>query len=246
MLNSLRKAALVTGGSRGIGKSIALRLAADGFDVAIGHTQAHHEAQATLAELQAFGVAATAVRGDVSSPLDVDVLFAAAARDLGPLHVVVSNAGVMALSPIAAADTATFDQVIATNLRGSFLVLAKAAQVLGEGARIIALSSSAIAKAMPGYGPYVASKAAVEALIHVLANELRGRNITANAIAPGLVTTDLFLAGKSAEQLRALAHMSPLERLGQPEDIASAVAFLAGAQGGWVNSQVLRVNGGFA
>jgi 3-oxoacyl-[acyl-carrier protein] reductase len=138
-----------------------------------------------------------------------------------------------------------FDQVIATNLRGAFIVLSQAARHVSPGGRIIAFSSSVIAKAFPTYGPYIASKAGVEGLVHVLANELRGRNITVNAVAPGPVATDLFLTGKTDAQIDHLRQLAPLERLGQPEDIASVVSFLAGPAGGWVNGQVLRANGGF-
>jgi 3-oxoacyl-[acyl-carrier protein] reductase len=136
--------------------------------------------------------------------------------------------------------------VIAANLRGTFLVLSQAARQVSSGGRIIAFSSSVIAMSFPSYGPYIASKAGVEGLVRVLANELRGRNITVNAVAPGPVATDLFLKGKSEEQIAELAKMPPLERLGKPEDIANVVSFLAGTDGSWINGQVLRANGGFA
>ena len=143
-------------------------------------------------------------------------------------------------------DIEMFDKVIATNLRGAFLVLRQAAQHVGEGGRIIALSSSVLAKSFPTYGPYIASKSGVEGLVHVLSNELRGRNVTVNAVAPGPVATELFLKGKTEAQIEQFIKLAPLERLGQPEDIANVVSFLAGPDGGWVNGQVLRANGGFA
>jgi 3-oxoacyl-[acyl-carrier protein] reductase len=152
----------------------------------------------------------------------------------------------MPLSLIAKEDAETFDKVIATNLRGTFLVFAQAAQHIAEGGRIIAFSSSVLAKSFPSYGPYIASKAGVEGLVPVLANELRGKNITVNAVAPGPTGTALFLDGKTPEQIAQLSKLAPLERLGQPEDIANAVSFLASPDGAWVNAQVLRVNGGFA
>ena len=152
----------------------------------------------------------------------------------------------MSLSPIAGGDLQLFDKVIGTNLRGTFVVLGEASRQLSSGGRIIAFSSSVIAMAFPTYGPYIPSKAGVEGLVRVLANELRGRNITVNAVAPGPVATDLFLDGKSEAQIDQLRKLPPLERLGQPEDIANVVSFLAGPDGGWVNGQVLRANGGFA
>src|SRR5262245_3325224 len=152
----------------------------------------------------------------------------------------------MPLRTIADGDVEMFDKVIATNLRGAFILLGHAARHVAPGGRIIAFSSSVIAKAFPTYGPYIASKAGVEGLVHVLANELRGRNIAVNAIAPGPVATDLFLTGKTETQIEQLSKLAPLERLGQAEDIANVVSFLAGPEGGWVNAQVVRANGGFA
>jgi 3-oxoacyl-[acyl-carrier protein] reductase len=160
--------------------------------------------------------------------------------------VVVNCAGIMPLSPIARGDLDLFDKVIATNLRGTFVVLGQASRQVSSGGRIMAFSSSVIAMAFPTYGPYIASKAGVEGLVRVLANELRGRNITVNAVAPGPVATELFLTGKAEAQIEQLRKLPPLERLGQPEDIANVVSFLAGPDGGWVNGQVLRANGGFA
>lgn len=237
--------ALVTGGSRGIGRAISLRLAQDGFAIAVNYAGNAQAAQATVQAIQAAGGRAMAVQGDVADPAAVASMFDAA-QAFGPLQVVVNSAGVMAMAPIDSAQVGSFDRMIATNLRGAFLVLGEAARRLEEGGRIIALSSSVIAKAFPGYGPYIASKAGVEGLVKVLANELRGRGITANVIAPGPVETELFLNGKSAETLEQIAQMAPMQRIGQPEEIAGAVAFLAGPDGQWVNAQVLRVNGGMA
>jgi 3-oxoacyl-[acyl-carrier protein] reductase len=151
----------------------------------------------------------------------------------------------MSLSPIAGGDLELFDKVIATNLRGTFVVLGQASRQVSTGGHIITFSSSVIAMAFPTYGPYIASKAGVEGLVRVLANELRGRNITVNAVAPGPVATELFLKGKAEAQIEQLRKLPPLERLGQPEDIANVVSFLAGPDGGWINGQVLRSNGGF-
>jgi 3-oxoacyl-[acyl-carrier protein] reductase len=204
------------------------------------------QADEAVAEIKSAGGDAFAVRADVANPADVEGLFNETMKRFGSVDVVVNNSGIMPLSPIGKGDVEVFDKVISTNLRGTFLVLAQAAQHVREGGRIIAFSSSVLAKSFPTYGPYIASKAGVEGLVHVLANELRGRNITVNVIAPGPVGTELFLADKTEEQIAQLSKMAPLERLGRPEDIANVVSFLAGPDGGWVNSQVLRANGGFA
>jgi 3-oxoacyl-[acyl-carrier protein] reductase len=238
--------AIVTGASRGIGRSIARRLASDGLSVVVNYASGVKEAEETVSEIKSAGGHAVAVAGDIAQPDDFTALFARAAEVFGTIQVVVNSAGIMPLAPIAKSDIASFDKVIATNLRGAFLVLAQGAQHVIEGGRIIALSSSVIAKSFPTYGAYIASKAGVEGLVHVLANELRGRNITVNAIAPGPVATDLFLKGKTPAQIEEFSKLNPLERLGQPDDIANVVSFLAGSDGGWINGQVLRANGGFA
>jgi 3-oxoacyl-[acyl-carrier protein] reductase len=240
------KTAIVTGASRGIGRSIAKRLAADGFSVVINYVGNAKQADEAVNEIKAAGGNALSIPGDISTATDVSDLFVKAAQACGPIQVVVNNAGIMPLSPIAKGDVETFDKVIAINLRGAFLVLGQAAQHVVEGGRIIALSSSVLAKSFPTYGPYIASKAGVEGLIRVLANELRGRNVTANVVAPGPTATELFLKDKTQEQIEEFKKMNPVERLGQPEDIANVVSFLSGPDGGWVNGQVLRANGGFA
>jgi 3-oxoacyl-[acyl-carrier protein] reductase len=240
------KTAIVTGASRGIGKAVAKRLARDGFAVVVNYASNAKEADATVAEIQSAGGQAIAVKADVGNAVDVERLFEETVIAFGTIDVVVNNSGIMTLSPIGKGDAAVFDKVIQTNLRGTFLVMAQAAQRMAGGGRIIAFSSSVLARSFPTYGPYIASKAGVEGLVHVLANELRGRNITVNAVAPGPVGTELFLSGKTEEQVAELTRLAPLERLGEPGDIANVVSFLAGPDGGWMNSQVLRANGGFA
>jgi 3-oxoacyl-[acyl-carrier protein] reductase len=238
--------AIVTGASGGIGRAIARRLARDGFAIVVSYAGSTKKAEETVSDVEAVAVRALAVQGDVANAADVERLFKTTIDTFGSVEVVVHCAGIMPLTPIAGNAVDVFDKVIATNLRGTFLVLAQAAQHVVSGGRIMAFSSSVIAKSFPTYGPYIASKAGVEGLVHVLANELRGRNITVNAVAPGPTGTELFLTGKNEDQIDHLRKLAPLERLGQPEDIANVVSFLAGPDGAWVNAQVLRANGGFA
>jgi 3-oxoacyl-[acyl-carrier protein] reductase len=242
----MTRTAIVTGASGGLGSAVAKRLASDWFAITVNYSGHSGPAEKVVAELKANGAQAIAVQADMTSPEDVENLFKQTLVSFGGIDVVVHCAGIMPLLPIAGGDVATFDKVIAVNLRGAFLVLGQAAQHVQSGGRIIAFSSSVLAKSFPTYGPYIASKAGVEGLVHVLANELRGRNITVNAVAPGPVATELFLHGKTEAQIKEFAKLNPLERLGQPEDIPGVVAFLAGPDGAWVNSQVIRANGGFA
>jgi 3-oxoacyl-[acyl-carrier protein] reductase len=242
----MKKVAVVTGASRGIGRAVAKRLAQDGFAVVVNYLSNASEAEEVVAEIKVMGGEAIAVNADVANQTDVQRLFEETVKKFGSVDVVVHNSGIMPLSPIGKSDVELFDKVISTNLRGAFLVLAEAAQRIAAGGRIIAFSSSVLAKNFPTYGPYIASKAGVEGLMRVLANELRGRNVSVNVVAPGPVATELFVKGKSEEQIAELSKMPPLERLGKPEDIANVASFLAGPDGGWINGQVLRANGGFA
>ncbi|SDI28941.1 SDR family oxidoreductase [Pseudomonas panipatensis] len=245
-MNESRKIALVTGSSRGIGHAVAKRLAADGFAIAVHYAGSRDDAEQLVAAIRLAGGQAHSFQADIAAAEQVQGLFAAVSAAFGRLDVVVHCAGVMDNFPIASEHLARFDRLIATNLRGSYLVMAEAARLLGEGGRIILFSTSVIAKSFPNYGAYIAAKAGVEGLVPVLANEVRGRGITVNAVAPGPVATELFLHGKTPEQVEQIARMAPLERLGTPDDIAGVVAFLAGPDGAWVNAQVLRANGGFA
>jgi 3-oxoacyl-[acyl-carrier protein] reductase len=246
MTSSPTKTALITGASGGIGRSVALRLARDGFAVVVNYAGSTAKAEAVVNEIKSAGGQAIAVQADVANAAEVERLFKNTLDAFGRIDVVVNCAGIMPLGRIADGDMELFDKVIATNLRGTFIVLAQAARHLREGGRIMAFSSSVLAKSFPTYGPYIASKAGVEGLVRVLNNELRGRNVTVNALAPGPVATELFLKDKTQEQIEQFRKIPPLERLGQPEDIANVVSFLAGPDGGWVNGQVLRANGGFA
>ncbi|HWT57028.1 MAG TPA: SDR family oxidoreductase [Rhizobium sp.] len=242
--NENGKVALITGASRGIGAPVAKRLARDGFTVVINYSGNAALAEELAREIEQAGGKALTEKADVSDAQAVRRMFDAAETAFGGIDVLVNNAGIMMLSSLAEADDANFDRQIAVNLKGTFNTLREAARRLRDGGRIINFSTSVVGLKLETYGVYAATKAAVETLTAIMAKEMRGRNITVNAIAPGPVATDLFLNGKSAELVARMAKMNPLERLGTPEDIAAAVAFLAGSDGGWINGQTLRANGG--
>jgi 3-oxoacyl-[acyl-carrier protein] reductase len=239
-----RRTAIVTGASRGIGAAIAQRLARDGMSIVVNYAGDAKAADAVVSSIRHAGGQAEAAKADVSDPAAARSLFDVAEKAFGGVDVLVNNAGIMTLATIAASDDAMFDRLIAVNLRGTFNTMREATSRLRRGGRIINFSSSVVGLLQPTYGIYVGTKAAVEAMTSVLAKELRGREITVNAIAPGPTATDLFLNGKSPELVERLAKLAPLERLGQPDDIAAAVAFLAGPDGAWINGQTLRANGG--
>jgi 3-oxoacyl-[acyl-carrier protein] reductase len=244
--NTARKVAIVTGASRGIGAEIAKRLAADGFAVAVNYASSAAEADTLVAQIIAGGGQAVAIKADVASSADVRNLFDITEEKLGKVDVLINNAGVLKTVPLAETSDELFEQTFAINTRGTFNTLREAGARMNEGGRIVNFSSTTLALNLPGYAIYNATKAAVEAFTHVFAKELRGRNITVNAVAPGPVATELFLHGKSEEQIQQFAKMPPLQRLGQPEDIANVIAFLVGPDAGWVNGQILRANGGLA
>ena len=243
---STQKIAIVTGASRGIGRAIAKQLSLDGFSVVVNYAHNQEKAEAVVREIQAEGGDAIAVQGDVSQAQDVESLFDWAEKTYGGVDVLINNAGIQTPKPIDIADTddELYDKIFNINTRGTFLTLRQAALRLRNSGHIVNFSTSAIGLAMPGYAIYSGAKIAVEIFTNIMAKELRGRNITVNAIAPGPTATDLFYQGKSAELIEKFAHKAPLERLGQPDDIASAVAFLVSPEGSWVNGQILRVNGG--
>ncbi|MER5981240.1 SDR family oxidoreductase [Streptomyces sp. NPDC001857] len=238
------RVAVVTGGSRGIGRQTVGRLAADGYAVVVGYAGDQDEAEAAVKEASDCGARAIAVRADVADEHAVAALFDAAEAEFGGVDVVVHAAGRAHMAPIAELDLAVLDDLHRTNIRGTFVVVQHAARRVRPGGAVVTFSTSVVGLAFPGYGAYSASKGAVEALTLILARELRGRDVTANAVAPGPTATDLFLDGKDEETIARLAAQPPLERLGTPADIAEVVAFLASPAGHWINGQVVRANGG--
>ena len=244
MTNKTNKVAIVTGASRGIGAAVAERLAADGFTVVINYSGDTKSAEALARKIEGKGGRALTAKADVSDPNAVRGIFDAAEAAFGGVDVLVNNAGIMKLAKIADSDDAIFDQQVAINLKGSFNAMREAGKRLRDGGRIVNFSTSVVGTRLETYGVYAATKAAIETLTAILAKEMRGRSITVNAVAPGPTATDLFLNGKSQEIIDRFAKMNPLERLGTPQDIAAAVAFLAGPDGAWINGQTLRANGG--
>lgn len=243
-MSNSNKVALVTGASRGIGAEIARRLARDGFKIVVNYAGRTEAAKAVADEIIGGGGDARVIQADVSDAGAVAAMFDTATQAFGGVDVVVNSAGIMKLAPIADVTDDDVDDTIAINLKGTFNVCREAAKRLRNDGRIINVSSSVIGMRLPTYGIYIATKAAVEGLTQVLAQEMRGRGIRVNAIAPGPVATELFLSGKSPELLERMAKMNPLERLAEPEDIARVVSFLAGPEGAWINGQVIRANGG--
>ncbi len=238
------KVAIVTGASRGIGAAVARRLAEDGYRVAINYASNTEEAENTVAALRAAGHTAIAVQADVALPDQVRALFDTTERELGKVDVLVNNAGILKTAPLADTSDELFARTFAINVRDSFNTMREAATRLNEGGSIVNFSTSVVGLKPPGYAIYGATKAAVETMSQIFAKELRGRRIRVNVVAPGPVATELFFDGKTPEQIAHFAGLPPLERLGEPEDIARVVSFLAGLDAGWVNGQVLRANGG--
>ena len=237
------RVAIVTGGSRGIGREAAQRLSKDGFAIVVNYAGNQDEADAAVKSIIDSGGEAVAVQADVADEEAVAALFDAAEQEFGGIDVVVHAAGVMILSPLVDLDLEVLDRIHRTNVRGTFVIDQQAARRVRPGGTIVNFSSSVVKLSLPSYAAYAASKGAVEAITLILARELRGRDVTVNAVAPGPTATALFLDGKDDETIARMAAQPPLERLGTPADIAEVIAFLAGP-GHWVNGEVLLANGG--
>jgi 3-oxoacyl-[acyl-carrier protein] reductase len=245
-MTETQRVAIVTGGSRGIGRQTVSRLAQDGFAVVVVYAGRTADAEAAVEEVTGKGGRAIAVQADIADEQAVAAAFDRTEQEFGGVDVVVNAAGIMNNpTPLAELSLDELDRILRTNVRGTFVVSQQAARRVRRGGAIINFSSSVTRLRQPGYSPYGASKGAVDTMTLILARELRGRDITVNAVAPGPTATELFLDGKPQEVIDGLAKAAPLERLGEPGDIAEVVAFLAGPAR-WVNGQVMYTNGGIA
>jgi 3-oxoacyl-[acyl-carrier protein] reductase len=236
------KVALISGGSRGIGRAIAERLGRNGADVALTYAGNQDKAEAVAATIRAGGVRALALQSDLSQVAQTRILFAEVLEHFGRLDIVVNNVGVSMFKLTTEIEEDDYDRVMGTNARGTFFALQEAARHVADGGRIINLASGATRQALPGAGVYAASKAAVEQFGMALSKELGPRGITVNQISPGVTDTDGLVMPAAA--LAHLIEATPLGRLGQPADLADVVAFLASDDARWVNGQTLQVNGG--
>jgi 3-oxoacyl-[acyl-carrier protein] reductase len=244
MTDNTNRVAIVTGASKGIGAAIAKRLAADGVAVIVNYASSAGAADDVVSAIEAAGGRARAVKADIGSKDGLTTLFDAADDAFGGADILVNNAGVMTLSPLADMTDEDFEAMVNINLTGTFRGIREGGKRLRDGGRIVNFSSSVVGMYQPAYGAYAATKSAVEAMTHVAAKELGRRGITVNAVAPGPVETELFMTGKSEELVQTIVKMIPMGRLGQPDDIAAVVSFIAGPDSGWVNGQVIRANGG--
>jgi 3-oxoacyl-[acyl-carrier protein] reductase len=243
MTDNNTRVALVTGGTGGIGLAVTNRLAQDGYAVAVHYVGNKAKADETVETIKAQGGKAIAVSGDVADEEAMAAAFDAIEAEFGGIDVVVNTAGIMLLSPIATLNLDDLDRMHRTNIRGTFVVSQQAARRLRKGGALINVSSSLTRLQFPTYGAYAASKGAVEAMTLVLAREMRGKDVTVNAVSPGPTATPLFLEGKDQAALDNLAKAAPLERIGTPDDIAEAIVFLAGPAR-WINGQTIYANGG--
>jgi len=240
------KTALVTGAATGIGKAIATVLAAGGARVAINHPHTPELAGKVVAGIEASGGSALALAADISIRAEYQAMVDEMIGEYGRWDVLVNNAAVAITKPFAQITEAEFDLSFAVNVKGVFHGLQLAWQHLADGGRIITISSSTTALMLPGYAVYDATKGAVEQFTHILSKEFGARGITVNAVSPGATETETYRNGKTRQFLAGLEAMSAFGRLGQPDEIAAVVAFLASDAAGWVTAQNIRVNGGTA
>jgi 3-oxoacyl-[acyl-carrier protein] reductase len=241
------KTAVVTGGTRGIGRAIVERLARDGAKVVFNYAQSVEAAAEVVRAVEETGGTAHGVRLNLAEPGAAERLMEIAEERFGGLEILVNNAATnIAVASIAETDEELFDRVMAVNTKSAFLTIRYAARHMRDGGRIINISTLNTVRPAPGIAPYAASKGALEQLTAVAAQELGPRGIIVNTVSPGATDTELLRGSNSAENLQMVVGITPLGRLGQPSDVADVVAFLAGPDGRWVTGQNIRATGGIA
>lgn len=239
------KVAIVTGASRGIGREIAERLAENGAKVVVNYASSPAKAEEVVGLIKQGGGEARAIQADISQVAEIERLFRETIEAYGGIDILVNNAGIMTTKPIAAMTEEDFDQQFAINVKGTYFAIQQAFRHMNSGGRIINFSTSVAGQMFPTYSVYAGTKGAVEQFTRQLAKEFGPKGITINAVAPGPVNTELFTVGKSEEQIAGIVNMNAFGRLGEPDDIAGVVLFLAGEESKWITGQTLRVNGGF-
>ncbi|MGG4095482.1 SDR family oxidoreductase [Paenibacillus lautus] len=239
------KVAIVTGASRGIGREIAERLAENGAKVVINYASSPTKAEEVVSAIKQDGGEARAIQADISQVAAIERLFSETIEAYGGIDILVNNAGVMTTKPIAAMTEEDFDQQFAINVKGTYFAIQQAFHHMNSGGRIINFSTSVVGQMFQTYSVYAGTKGAVEQFTRQLAKEFGPKGITINAVAPGPINTELFTVGKSEEQIAGIASTNAFGRLGEPDDVAGAVLFLAGEESKWITGQTIRVNGGF-
>lgn len=246
MTNLNNKVAIITGSSRGIGKAIATKLAKDGAAVVINYSHSADKANETVAEIKQQGGKAISLQADVGKVAEIESLFEQTVDKLGQVDILVNCAGIIINKPLVEITEADFDKIVAVNIKGTYFACQQAVKRMNQGGRIINISSTTTAMMLPTYSAYVATKGAVEQVTRVLAKEVGSRGITVNVVSPGPTDTPLFREGKTEEQIKKFGDMAALGRIGETEDIADVVAFLASDNARWITGQNIRANGGLA
>lgn len=239
------KVAIVTGASRGIGREIAERLAENGAKVVVNYASSPAKAEEVVSAIKQSGGEARAIQADIRQVAAIERLFGETIEAYGGIDILVNNAGIMTTKPVAAMTEEDFDQQFAINVKGTYFAIQQAFHHMNSGGRIINFSTSVVGQMFPAYSVYAGTKGAVEQFTRQLAKEFGPKGITINAVAPGPINTELFTVGKSEEQITGIANMNAFGRLGEPDDVAGAVLFLAGEESKWITGQTIRVNGGF-
>lgn len=246
MKNLSEKVILVTGASKGIGAEVAIKLAAAGAKVIVNYAGSKKEAESVVETIKESGGDAIALQADVSKPAEVKSLFDQSIAYYGRINVLINNAGIMITKLIKDTSDEDFTRQFDINVRGVFNTLREAATRLADGGSIINFSTSVNRLMLPTYGTYVATKSAVEQLTRVFSREVGSRGINVNSVSPGPTNTALFMNGKSQETIDRLASLNPFGRIGEPDDIAEVVVFLASDDAKWINAQNIGINGGMA